>query len=316
MKKLIHAFLIVLFILGGMSLVNAQDSVEVELRNPATIPGSPAQLQFDVYVRANNAGTYYGSLGVFFEFNNGDLGANPTISVAAGDMLTNVPAGANYTVRPATKSGSYFNLTTDNNGLIFSFQPPSPLFYQFHVEVPTTFTKYLTVTINYPSSTIVPTTVSLLQDDTPPTPYDNGIYSPASGGVLQYGFKYSTASLSFGNLPVEWLGFTAEKLQDDRIRLNWQTANETNNDYFQIQRSVDRELFESIGTVDGSGTTNSMSDYEFFDSNYPSSRCFTASSRWIFPEKKAFLPLPALSLVKETTCRLLSIRASLRTRPS
>jgi hypothetical protein len=275
MKKLIQAFLIVLFVFGGMTFLQAQDSVEVELRNPVTTPGSPATLQFDVYVKANNPGTYYGSLGTFLQFDQADLGGDPVMTVAKADMLTTPPAGGNYTAS-VTKSGNIFNITTSNGGLFFSFPATSPLFPTFNVEVPTTFTKYVTVTVEYPGSTIVPTSIDLLQDDAPPTPYDNGIYSRTTTGssISQYGFNYGVSTLAFGSLPVEWLDFTAEKLQDDRIRLNWQTATEVNNDYFEVQRSVDGELFESIGKVDGAGTTTSMSDYEFFDNNYPSSRLF------------------------------------------
>jgi hypothetical protein len=275
MKKLIQAFLIVLLTLSGMTLLQAQDTVEVELRNPVTLPGSPAQMQFDVYVKANNPGTYYGSLGVFLQFDQADLGTSPNITVAKADLLNNAPAGGNYTAT-ATKSGNFFNITTSNGGLFFAFPPTSPTFTAFNVEVPDAFTHYVTVTIDYPSSVIVPTTVDLLQDAAPPTPYDNGIYARTTAGsaITQYGFNYGASSLSFGSLPVEWLDFTATKLEDARIRLNWQTATEINNDYFEVQRSVDGELFENIGKVDGAGNTNSVSDYEYFDVNYPASRLF------------------------------------------
>lgn len=274
MKKLIHAFIFVLLVLSSLTLASAQDSVEVEIRNPVTIPGSPAQLQFDVYVRANNAGTFYGSLGVFLQFDQADLGSDPAVSATALSMISGAPASGAYVVRTPSKSGNVFNLTSDNNGAIFSFGPPSPFFTLTHIEIPTTFSPYLQVTIDYPGSTIVPTTIDLLRDDAPPTPYDNGIYTLATPGVTQYGFKYGTSSLTFGSLPVEWLGFSAERMEDTRIKLDWQTATETNNDYFEVQRSVDGQLFQSVGTVDGAGTSNQMSEYQFFDANYPSTRLF------------------------------------------
>ncbi|MFK7969521.1 MAG: hypothetical protein AB8F95_04095 [Bacteroidia bacterium] len=274
MKKLILTLLAVL----SLGLVQAQDTVEVELRNPVTIAGTPAQLQFDVYVRANNAGTFYGSLGVFLQFNQSDLGTSPAISAAiipAGLLdAVSYPAASSYIIRTPSKSGNVFNLTADNNGSIFAFSPGSPLFGLTHVEIPTTFTPYIQVTIDYPTSTIDPTQIDLLKDDAPPTPYDNGIYKSSTATVLSYGFDYGASTLSFGSLPVEWLDFTAEKQSDSRIKLDWATATETNNDYFVVQRSVDGELFENIGQVDGAGTTSQANDYEFFDANYPSSELF------------------------------------------
>jgi hypothetical protein len=49
--------------------------------------------------------------------------------------------------------------------------------------------------------------------------------------------------------------------------LNWVTASEINNDYFEVQRSNDGVNFEKIGQVDGNGSTTSVSSYAFNDKN-------------------------------------------------
>jgi len=67
-------------------------------------------------------------------------------------------------------------------------------------------------------------------------------------------------------LPVSFLSFTAKK-KDESVVLNWQTATEINNDYFVIQRSDDANKWETIDTVKGAGTTNTISNYSISDEN-------------------------------------------------
>ncbi len=65
-------------------------------------------------------------------------------------------------------------------------------------------------------------------------------------------------------LAIELLDFTAEK-KDNIVVLNWSTATETDNKEFQIERSVNGETFQSLGTVKGSGTTATPQYYSFND---------------------------------------------------
>jgi hypothetical protein len=65
-------------------------------------------------------------------------------------------------------------------------------------------------------------------------------------------------------LPVEFLSFNA-KMKDKIVELHWQTATETNNDYFVVQRSLDGVNWISIDSVNGAGTTNLVSNYSYTD---------------------------------------------------
>ena len=58
-------------------------------------------------------------------------------------------------------------------------------------------------------------------------------------------------------LPIHLLYFTA-KPQTNRVRLDWATASETNNDYFTVERSEDGEHFNELFKKPGAGisTTN------------------------------------------------------------
>ncbi|MEP1032234.1 T9SS type A sorting domain-containing protein [Ekhidna sp.] len=67
-------------------------------------------------------------------------------------------------------------------------------------------------------------------------------------------------------LPVELISFKVV-LNNNTAELTWITAQEINNDYFEIEHSYDGLTFESIGTVDGNGTVNSVSSYSFSHTN-------------------------------------------------
>ncbi|MCZ2392662.1 MAG: cadherin-like domain-containing protein, partial [Chitinophagales bacterium] len=67
-------------------------------------------------------------------------------------------------------------------------------------------------------------------------------------------------------LPVELLYFDASS-QGCSIILNWATASELNNDYFEVQRSQDAINWETIARVIGHGTTNDRNDYSQVDAS-------------------------------------------------
>ena len=65
-------------------------------------------------------------------------------------------------------------------------------------------------------------------------------------------------------VPVELLSFTANSIQD-KIQLSWITATEKNNKGFEVQRSIDKKEFATIGYVKGMGTTTEKQSYSFVD---------------------------------------------------
>ena len=66
------------------------------------------------------------------------------------------------------------------------------------------------------------------------------------------------------SLPINLLTFTG-LANNNNVKLIWTTASETNNDYFEIQRSIDAENFNTIGTIYGSGNSSTKIDYSFID---------------------------------------------------
>ncbi|MCV9385343.1 T9SS type A sorting domain-containing protein [Reichenbachiella ulvae] len=67
-------------------------------------------------------------------------------------------------------------------------------------------------------------------------------------------------------LPVKLLHFNAE-LADYEVNLSWATSIEINNDYFQLERSVNGNDFEAIAKISGAGDSNETIDYYFTDRN-------------------------------------------------
>ncbi len=64
--------------------------------------------------------------------------------------------------------------------------------------------------------------------------------------------------------PIELLSFTA-KSESSNVILEWSTATETNNDYFEIERSTDAENFEVVKKLPGAGNSNEIRSYAVVD---------------------------------------------------
>lgn len=67
-----------------------------------------------------------------------------------------------------------------------------------------------------------------------------------------------------GPLPIELADFNLE-LNGNVVTLKWTTFSELENDYFEIQRSINAKQFETIGKLDGAGTTNEITNYSYTD---------------------------------------------------
>ena len=68
-----------------------------------------------------------------------------------------------------------------------------------------------------------------------------------------------------GALPVELLSFDGQ-CYNESIKLNWETASEHNSDYFEILKSRDGQLWNSIDKITASGFSNQLISYSTIDS--------------------------------------------------
>jgi hypothetical protein len=77
-----------------------------------------------------------------------------------------------------------------------------------------------------------------------------------------------TVSSTAAPLPVELAAFTAQ-LHGPAVALNWRTASEKDNAYFDVERSLTGKEFAAIARVPGQGTTTSPTDYARLDDKLP-----------------------------------------------
>ncbi|MEQ9117076.1 T9SS type A sorting domain-containing protein [Fulvivirga sp.] len=101
-----------------------------------------------------------------------------------------------------------------------------------------------------------------------------------SGGHAESGGTFSaTTTASFSEniftlgsgdlanpLPIVLKSFTGRKEANNHI-LKWLTTSEINNDYFELQRSADGLIYESLAVIEGNGTTLEEITYNYIDSN-------------------------------------------------
>jgi hypothetical protein len=77
------------------------------------------------------------------------------------------------------------------------------------------------------------------------------------------------------SLPVRLIRFGAVfEPKARRVRLTWETAEETDNDFFAVERSADGRTFHPLFTVPAHSPSNPGSDYEAFDPDPLPSRCY------------------------------------------
>lgn len=79
------------------------------------------------------------------------------------------------------------------------------------------------------------------------------------------GQYYTLGSTEEDALPITLISFTANNEDNERIVLNWTTAQEVNNAFYTIERSTDAIEFEAIGFMDGAGNSDDLIDYIFTD---------------------------------------------------
>ncbi|MDU0369196.1 right-handed parallel beta-helix repeat-containing protein [Hymenobacter endophyticus] len=89
-----------------------------------------------------------------------------------------------------------------------------------------------------------------------------GVRTPAAAGAAG---NPGAAEKEATPLPVVLVSFTAERRAGSAV-LRWATATETQNAYFEIQSSSDGHAFQTVGRVQGRGTTTQQTAYSWSES--------------------------------------------------
>ncbi len=91
-----------------------------------------------------------------------------------------------------------------------------------------------------------------------------GQYAAGDAGSVEIYGRTLTESEYLQVLPVSLISFKASK-QSNSVRLNWTTASEKDNSYFNVLRSGDDQKFVNIGKINGNGTTEATKAYSLTD---------------------------------------------------
>ncbi|MFY0627238.1 MAG: T9SS type A sorting domain-containing protein [Reichenbachiella sp.] len=131
-----------------------------------------------------------------------------------------------------------------------------------------------TITINYGADDVVTTIADLRILKSNGTVFDDlggtGTAAPVGSITSTNNFTdfsdFVLASENFSNpLPIDLISFEGQ-LVPNGVSLIWETASEINNDFFQVERSIDGKHFKTIGSVDGNGNSNGLIEYNYLDS--------------------------------------------------
>jgi Secretion system C-terminal sorting domain len=88
-----------------------------------------------------------------------------------------------------------------------------------------------------------------------------------SGAPINSFSPFTIGTLDPANpLPIELISFDA-LVEGENVRLNWATANEINNEFFEIERSSDGIHFETILYQNGAGNSTTLIEYTDLDRN-------------------------------------------------
>lgn len=133
------------------------------------------------------------------------------------------------------------------------------------------YTAELMINLRALGFTTVPDTVQVLINIFDPDNYSLGVppWGPNGNFAKQWwgaewGGTFRKLALRNVPVPVELTSFTAAYI-DNSVVLQWETATETNNRGFEIQRSSNGSDFIAVGYLEGKGTTTTPQRYSFVD---------------------------------------------------
>lgn len=91
-------------------------------------------------------------------------------------------------------------------------------------------------------------------------------FSIVSGNPLSQGLnRFYIVAGNSNAVPVHLLHFTARKAALGKVKLSWATAQETNSDVFEIERSADGKTYSKIAEVNAGGNTQRVLNYAIVD---------------------------------------------------
>lgn len=79
------------------------------------------------------------------------------------------------------------------------------------------------------------------------------------GQLFKHAFEYQSS------LPVELIYFKARKKQPDLVQLSWESASETRNSGFELEKSGTGKTWEKLAYIPGAGSAKASKSYQYLD---------------------------------------------------
>lgn len=100
-------------------------------------------------------------------------------------------------------------------------------------------------------------------------------------------------------LPIELLDFDATLTQAGNTSLEWQTASEVNNDYFEVQRSISLTEWHAVEQLKGAGTTQQLTSYQTTDPTPPNGTVYYRLKQVDFDGAYSHSPVVSIELTSD-----------------
>ena len=111
----------------------------------------------------------------------------------------------------------------------------------------------------------------IFADETPipgATSLGSGVYQFGSVTAITNNVRFTIAtSDTTQTLPIELVSFEIDIINNQYIKLYWQTASEINNNYFLVERSKDGINWGKLTKITGAGNSSTLLNYSFLDKN-------------------------------------------------
>ena len=94
---------------------------------------------------------------------------------------------------------------------------------------------------------------------------DSGVYNVQINFLGCPVFSLPVKVTILNPLPIELVSFNATLQSDKRVKLDWTTINEVNNDFFTVEKSIDAKNWEKVNSTSGAGNSITTINYVDFD---------------------------------------------------
>ena len=278
MKKTLRLFVTLFLIAFAVNTVTAgiAPTFNMTVKNIITIPSGDRDsvLQFEVYLQQTN----FGQLNVDeFEYCCGQFTFQCSKAIQSGNLVFGLNSGLSSlpsNLRPPTFQVDSLTAPAGSLYLKGSGNLPQPGENYFISPVfPGTRILTFKLRTSAPQFTIAPLNLRFKLGPAPNTfvayfvPFglqDSDVNPNQQAVALQDTVQnvYSVEDSGFP-LPVELASFTSN-VNKNNVQLNWTTSTETNNQGFDIERTVvGSDAWTKVGNVAGNGTTTQQKDYSF-----------------------------------------------------